>query len=224
MFSDFFGALWASVTSQDFRTGRLIKAPALKDLTPRLSTRNKTPLELNHSPRLKPAPYPPSRAALWFPMAACWTRPPPPPGRCAWAADTRPAPRADTPDGCLLAPAGWGQSALRNVTAASGGSCSPGSEYAASCTWTALGAKSQSGEKKKKKESEDSRPSKVKRPPACNFQMKSCYEIIKHEFPFDGCRKYIPTIHTDVITQLIEIHSAWGIREESINWRQKQAL
>lgn len=77
-------------------------------------------------------------------MAACWTGPPPPPGRSSSAADTHPAPLGDTPDGSLSAPAGSSRWVLRSVMAASAGSCFPDSEYAASCTWTALGAKSRS--------------------------------------------------------------------------------
>lgn len=83
---------------------------------------------------LRLALYPPSRAAPWFLMAACWTSPPPPPARCASAADTPRAPLGDTRDGSLSAPAGSARWVLQNVTAASAGSCFPGSECAASCT------------------------------------------------------------------------------------------
>lgn len=80
----------------------------------------------------------------WPPWAGCWRGPPPPPGRFSWAVGTRRAPRADTPDDFLSAPAVSARSALQTATAETAGNCSPSSKCGASCTGTARWAGSRS--------------------------------------------------------------------------------
>lgn len=86
----------------------------------------------------------PSTSVPWPRWAGCWTGPPPPQDRTSSAVCTLPAPRADTPNGFLWAPAVPEKSALQNVTAETEGSCCPSSKCGASCTGTARLAKSQS--------------------------------------------------------------------------------